>query len=158
MQESAIRHFHIELFRQEVDIVCEPRAFNLDDNIICVFLMKGGGHSTKTSKKATMNSPPLSHRAVSARGGHRSCRPEAAPSQRGQRGRRKDILRLDVVDFQTFQALRDKESPPENVTREAKTRVKVKASPAKLDKDNTGPSPGKLSWSFERVCFLELAV
>ena len=49
---------------------------------------------------------PLSHRAPSARGRPRSCRPEAARSHRDQRGRRDDLPRLDVVDFHAFQALR----------------------------------------------------
>ena len=48
---------------------------------------------------------PLSYRAVSARGRHRSCRPEARTNTPWPTERRNDLLRPDVADFHPFQPL-----------------------------------------------------
>ena len=48
-------------------------------------------------------SPP--HRAPSAGGRYRFCGRKRERSDRGHRRRRSDLLRLNVVDFQAFQAL-----------------------------------------------------
>ena len=71
-------------------------AFNLDADVICLFLSKDCGVQGSAI-------PPLSHRAPSAGGRYRFCGSESENDRTvGHRRRRR---RLNVVDFQAFQAL-----------------------------------------------------
>ena len=65
-----------------------------------------GEFRTEYWKVQESASPQLAHRGPSARGRHRvivGLKPTG--SHRDQRGRRDDLLRLDVVDFNVFSAL-----------------------------------------------------